>query len=131
MSQNLFGVAGIVGSIGTGVFVSASLGGVGVENYDMATQVWNQIVAVIIAVALGLIVMSTCAAPNTSTARRNTRNAPKRCTSFAPSITKPATIIEYATIPVATTVGATPKLSTMPRSATGSDATSFWVGMAV
>jgi Amt family ammonium transporter len=44
------GVAGIVGSIGTGVFVSASLGGVGVENYDMATQVWNQIVAVIIAV---------------------------------------------------------------------------------
>jgi Amt family ammonium transporter len=44
------GIAGIVGSIGTGVFVSASLGGVGVENYDMATQVWHQIVAVIIAI---------------------------------------------------------------------------------
>ncbi|MGB3866854.1 MAG: ammonium transporter [Xanthobacteraceae bacterium] len=44
------GVSGIVGSIGTGVFVSASLGGVGVENYDMATQVWNQIVAVTVAV---------------------------------------------------------------------------------
>jgi Amt family ammonium transporter len=44
------GVAGIVGSIGTGVFVSASLGGVGVENYSMGTQVWNQIVAVAIAI---------------------------------------------------------------------------------
>jgi len=44
------GIAGIVGSIGTGIFVSSSLGGVGVENYDMATQVWNQFVAVVIAI---------------------------------------------------------------------------------
>lgn len=44
------GVAGIVGSIGTGIFVSTSLGGVGVENYDMAAQLWTQCVAVAIAV---------------------------------------------------------------------------------
>jgi Amt family ammonium transporter len=45
------GVAGIIGSIGTGIFVSTSLGGVGVEDYDMATQLWKQTVAVLIAIA--------------------------------------------------------------------------------
>jgi Amt family ammonium transporter len=44
-------VAGIVGSIGTGVFVSTALGGVGVEGYDMATQVGKQFVAVAVAIA--------------------------------------------------------------------------------
>ena len=44
------GVAGIVGSIGTGIFVAPALGGVGVEGYDMVTQVWNQLVAVGIAI---------------------------------------------------------------------------------
>jgi len=53
-SLDVFGihaVAGIVGSIGTGILVSPSLGGVGVEGYDMATQVWKQVVAVAVAVA--------------------------------------------------------------------------------
>ncbi len=53
-SLDVFGihaVAGIVGSIGTGVLVSTSLGGVGVEGYDMAGQVWKQIVAVAVAIA--------------------------------------------------------------------------------
>ena len=58
-----------------------------------------------------------------TTAVRNTRVAPKRWVSFAPSMTKPATSIEYATIPVAMVVGGTLKLFTMPPSATGSDAT--------
>ncbi|MGB3274037.1 MAG: ammonium transporter [Xanthobacteraceae bacterium] len=52
-SLDVFGihaVAGIVGSIGTGVFVSTSLGGVGVEGYDMATQVGKQAIAVAVAI---------------------------------------------------------------------------------
>lgn len=44
------GVAGIIGSIGTGIFVSTDLGGVGATDYNMATQVWNQVVAVGIAI---------------------------------------------------------------------------------
>jgi Amt family ammonium transporter len=44
------GIAGIVGSILTGVFVAPSLGGVGVADYNMATQVWNQTVAVVVAI---------------------------------------------------------------------------------
>ncbi len=53
-SLDVFGihaVSGIVGSIGTGVLVSTALGGVGVEGYDMAGQVWKQIVAVAVAIA--------------------------------------------------------------------------------
>src|SRR5215470_10097234 len=38
-------------------------------------------------------------------------------------MTKPATSIEYVTIPVATVVGATLKLSTIPPRATGREAT--------
>ena len=38
-------------------------------------------------------------------------------------MTKPATSMEYATMPVATVVGGTPKLFTMPLIATGKDAT--------
>ena len=47
----IHGVAGIVGSILTGVFVSASLGGVGVDDYSMGGQVWIQLVAVAISIA--------------------------------------------------------------------------------
>ncbi len=46
----IHGVAGIIGSIGTGVLVSPALGGVGVDGYTMAGQVWIQIVAVLITV---------------------------------------------------------------------------------
>ncbi len=45
------GIGGIVGSIGTGVFVSPALGGVGLDGYDMAGQVWTQIMAVAVALA--------------------------------------------------------------------------------
>ncbi|MBN9444075.1 MAG: ammonium transporter [Bosea sp. (in: a-proteobacteria)] len=44
------GVGGIIGSIGTGIFVSPALGGVGVADYAMGAQVWKQFVAVVIAV---------------------------------------------------------------------------------
>jgi Amt family ammonium transporter len=44
------GIAGIIGSIGTGIFVAPALGGVGVTDYDMVTQVWNQTVAVGVAI---------------------------------------------------------------------------------
>jgi Amt family ammonium transporter len=47
----IHGVAGILGSIGTGIFVSPALGGVGVDDYAMGGQVWTQIVAVAIAIA--------------------------------------------------------------------------------
>ncbi len=53
----------------------------------------------------------------------HTRVEPKRCTSFAPSMTKPATAREYITMPVAMVVGGTPKLATMPDSETGREAT--------
>ncbi len=52
-SLDVFGihaVAGIIGSIGTGIFVAPALGGVGVPDYDMVSQVWKQIVAVVIAI---------------------------------------------------------------------------------
>ncbi len=52
-TADVFGVhavAGIVGSIGTGIFVSAALGGVGVDDYSMVGQVWKQLVAVVIAI---------------------------------------------------------------------------------
>lgn len=46
----IHGVAGIIGSIGTGIFVAPALGGVGVADYAMGAQVWKQFVAVAIAV---------------------------------------------------------------------------------
>ena len=42
------GVGGIIGSIGTGIFVAPALGGVGVADYAMGAQVWKQFVAVVI-----------------------------------------------------------------------------------
>src|SRR5690606_21679013 len=45
------GIGGIVGAIGTGIFASASLGGVGyAEGVTMASQVWTQILAVLVTV---------------------------------------------------------------------------------
>ncbi|OJY36579.1 MAG: ammonia channel protein [Rhizobiales bacterium 65-9] len=52
-SLDVFGVhavGGIIGSIGTGIFVSPALGGVGVADYTMGGQVWKQFVAVVIAI---------------------------------------------------------------------------------
>ncbi|MET3661604.1 ammonium transporter [Aquamicrobium ahrensii] len=47
----IHGVAGIVGAIGTGVFASASLGGVGYEEgVTMGAQVWTQILAVLVTI---------------------------------------------------------------------------------
>lgn len=45
------GISGIIGSIGTGIFVSPALGGVGVDGYNMATQVGHQLMDVGIAIA--------------------------------------------------------------------------------
>ncbi|MPZ58116.1 MAG: ammonium transporter [Rhizobiales bacterium] len=52
-SLDVFGIhaiAGIVGSIGTGIFVSTALGGVGVADYSMAGQLWKQFVAVVVVI---------------------------------------------------------------------------------
>jgi Amt family ammonium transporter len=46
----IHGVGGIIGAIGTGIFVSPALGGVGVDGYDMASQVTTQTLGVIIAI---------------------------------------------------------------------------------
>jgi hypothetical protein len=51
-SLDVFGihaVAGIIGSIGTGIFVAPALGGVGVADYAMGAQIWKQLVAVVVA----------------------------------------------------------------------------------
>ncbi|MCO5090524.1 ammonium transporter [Bosea sp. (in: a-proteobacteria)] len=44
------GVGGIIGSLGTGIFVAPALGGVGVADYAMGAQLWKQFVAVAVAV---------------------------------------------------------------------------------
>ncbi|MFA6901808.1 MAG: ammonium transporter [Gallionellaceae bacterium] len=52
-SLDVFGihaVGGIVGAIGTGIFVSPSLGGVGVANYAMMSQVTTQATGVLVTV---------------------------------------------------------------------------------
>jgi Amt family ammonium transporter len=47
----IHGVAGIVGAIGTAVFASPSLGGVGyADGMSMGSQIWTQIVAVVITI---------------------------------------------------------------------------------
>ena len=46
----IHGVGGIVGSIGTGIFVSPALGGIGLDGYSMAGQVWIQLVGVVITI---------------------------------------------------------------------------------
>jgi Amt family ammonium transporter len=46
----IHGIGGIVGAIGTGVFVSPALGGVGVDDYAMGAQVLTQTIGVLVAV---------------------------------------------------------------------------------
>ena len=53
-SLDVFGihaVGGIIGAIGTGIFVSPALGGVGVDDYSMAGQVMTQATGVLVTVA--------------------------------------------------------------------------------
>ncbi|MEN2990572.1 ammonium transporter [Tistrella sp. BH-R2-4] len=48
----IHGVGGVIGAIGTGVFTSASLGGIGyADGVTMAGQVWTQILAVLVTIA--------------------------------------------------------------------------------
>ncbi|MCX5581419.1 ammonium transporter [Kaistia terrae] len=47
----IHGVGGIVGAIATGVLVSPSLGGVGIEGYSMGHQLWVQIEGVLFTIA--------------------------------------------------------------------------------
>ena len=47
----IHGVGGIIGSIGTGILVSPTFGGVGIDGYSMAHQVWVQIEGVLITIA--------------------------------------------------------------------------------
>lgn len=46
----IHGIGGIIGAIGTGIFVSPALGGVGVDNYSMGGQVITQATGVLITV---------------------------------------------------------------------------------
>ncbi|MEW6118660.1 MAG: ammonium transporter [Pseudomonadota bacterium] len=46
----IHGIGGIIGAIGTGIFVAPSLGGVGVDDYSMAGQVVTQATGVIITI---------------------------------------------------------------------------------
>ncbi|SHE82697.1 ammonium transporter (TC 1.A.11) [Lampropedia hyalina DSM 16112] len=54
----IHGVAGIVGAVLTGVFVAPSLGGVGVDDYHMAAQVWVQLKGILITIVLSAVVAS-------------------------------------------------------------------------
>ncbi len=64
--------------------------------------------------------MITMAARKTAVIHRNTRNGPNFWPSLAPSMVKPATPSEYATIAVTTVVGAVPNSALMPPIETGS-----------
>src|SRR5690606_33801695 len=44
------GIGGIIGAIGTGIFVSPALGGVGVDGYAMGSQVVTQATGVLITI---------------------------------------------------------------------------------
>jgi ammonium transporter, Amt family len=46
----IHGIGGIIGAIGTGIFVSPALGGVGVDDYTMAGQVVTQATGVLITI---------------------------------------------------------------------------------
>jgi Amt family ammonium transporter len=57
-SLDVFGIhaiGGIVGSIGTGILVSEALGGTGVKDYNMASQIVTQFTAVAVAIAWSAI----------------------------------------------------------------------------
>ncbi|MCO5058339.1 MAG: ammonium transporter [Rhizobiaceae bacterium] len=46
----IHGIGGIVGAIGTGILTAPSLGGTGAEDFSIASQVWVQIVAVVVTI---------------------------------------------------------------------------------
>lgn len=46
----IHGIGGIIGAIGTGIFVSTSLGGVGIDDYSMGGQVVTQATGVLITI---------------------------------------------------------------------------------
>ncbi|GAA4528104.1 ammonium transporter [Chelativorans composti] len=46
----IHGIGGIIGAIGTGIFTAPWLGGTGGEDFSIASQVWIQIVAVVITI---------------------------------------------------------------------------------
>ena len=49
--HGIHGIGGIAGAIGTGVFASSSLGGIGyADGVTMAGQVWTQILAVLVTI---------------------------------------------------------------------------------
>lgn len=50
------GVAGLLGAVLTGIFVAPALGGVGVDNYHMAHQVWVQIKGALLTMAWSAVV---------------------------------------------------------------------------
>jgi len=62
-SLDVFGihaVGGIIGAIGTGIFVSPALGGVGVADYAMMGQVMTQATGVLITVVWSAVVAFVC-----------------------------------------------------------------------
>ena len=44
------GVGGMIGAIGSGIFTAPALGGTGAEDFSILSQVWVQIVAVVVTV---------------------------------------------------------------------------------
>lgn len=52
----IHGVAGLIGAVLTGVFVAPWLGGVGLEGYEMAHQVWVQIKSALLTMLLSAVV---------------------------------------------------------------------------
>jgi len=52
----IHGVGGIIGAIGTGIFVSPALGGVGVDGYSMGSQVVTQATGVLITIVWSAVV---------------------------------------------------------------------------
>jgi len=62
-SLDVFGihaVGGIIGAIGTGIFVSPALGGVGVDDYSMGAQVLTQATGVAITIVWSGVVAFVC-----------------------------------------------------------------------
>ncbi len=62
-SLDVFGihaVGGIVGAIGTGIFVSPALGGVGIDGYEMGAQVVTQATGVLITIVWSGVVAFVC-----------------------------------------------------------------------
>ncbi|MHB1115906.1 ammonium transporter [Sideroxydans sp.] len=62
-SLDVFGihaVGGIIGAIGTGIFVSPALGGVGIDGYEMGAQVITQATGVLITIVWSGVVAFVC-----------------------------------------------------------------------